>query len=74
MERQRTTLLDAYVRKAIALGKTDVIESTKTESYSRVAVLSEMDQIYLEIGKFIDYYDPKVIGGMFTFLLHRFHL
>lgn len=64
MDKQRSTLLDAYVRKFIALGKIFLIETkiggmdpTKVDM---TALWSELDQIYTEIGKFIDYNDPKV--------------
>lgn len=63
MEKQKATLLDAYVRKVIALGKIHLIESKlgETDPSKRPSVtLEDIDTIFLEVGKFIDTNDPKV--------------
>lgn len=63
MEKQRTTLLDAFVRKVIALGKIYLIESKlgETDSSKRPSVtLEDIDTIFLEVAKFIDTNDTKV--------------
>lgn len=61
MDKQKTTLLDAYLRKAIALGKLGLIEKceTKKESFA-VFDLNEFNDIYTDVGKFIEYTDSKV--------------
>lgn len=64
MDKQKTNLLDAYVRKAIALGKINMIESKQSEAdpaMKPTAVVDDIDAIYTEVGKFIDYFDQKVI-------------
>lgn len=77
MDKQKATLLDAYVRKFIALGKIFLIETkiagkdpTKVDM---TALWGELDLIYTEIGKFIDYNDPKVniLKIISTFLLSK---
>lgn len=82
MDKQKSTLLEAYVRKAIALSKIRLIEAfqnkvddetdsslddgtgtanTSASSTSAAAEsLDELDIIYTEVGKFIDYADSKV--------------
>lgn len=61
MDKQKTTLLDAYVRKSIALGKLGLIEKSETnQKTSEVYDLDEFNEIYTEVGKFIDYTDLKV--------------
>lgn len=63
MEKQKATLLDAYVRKVIALGKIYLIELKlrETDPSKRASVnLEDIDTIFLEVGKFIDTNDPKV--------------
>lgn len=63
MEKQKATLLDAYVRKVIALGKIYLIELKLGEAdpSKRPSInLEDIDTIFLEVGKFIDSNDPKV--------------
>lgn len=63
MDKQKNNLLDAYVRKAIALGKINLIESKQSEIESPkkpTAVGDDIDAIFTEVGKFSDYNDQKV--------------
>lgn len=63
MDKQKTNLLDAYVRKVIALGKINTIEAKQCEVESTkkvTAVADDIDAIFTEVGKFTDYYDQKV--------------
>lgn len=63
MDKQKATLLDAYVRKVIALGKAYLIEIKLNEtdpSKKPTVNLEEIDEIFIEVGKFIDTNDPKV--------------
>lgn len=64
MDKQKTNLLDAYVRKVIALGKINMIEAKQIEADPTVkvtAVADDIDAIFTEVGKFTDYYDQKVV-------------
>lgn len=64
MDKQKTNLLDAYVRKVIALGKINIIEThqKQTDPTKKVtAVADDIDTLFTEAGKFIDQYDQKVI-------------
>lgn len=70
MDKQKTTLLDAYVRKVIALGKIHLIESKQgeTDSAKKSSLnLDEIDAIFVELGKFVDVTDPKVSFDVFPF-------
>lgn len=58
MEKQKSLLLDAYVRKAIALGKLGLIAEKDVKLPSTT---DEIDALYAESGKFIDPTDPKVV-------------
>lgn len=60
MEKQKTTLLEAYVRKIIALGKLGLLEVAQNDA-KQVYTVEDIDAIYTEVGKFIDYTDSKVI-------------
>lgn len=63
MDKQRTNLLDAYVRKIIALGKTNILETHLSEGDSTkkpTVVADDIEAIFIEVGKFIDYFDQKV--------------
>lgn len=81
MEKQKQVLIEAYVKKFIALSKLRAIElkaSSRSEpgeslmigdqnileqtgSKTLSACDDELNDIYLEIGKFIDYMDAKVL-------------
>lgn len=64
MDKQKATLLEAYVRKIIAVGKLGLIESQSPSVQKDAKQLysaDAIDIIYTEVGKFIDYTDPKVI-------------
>lgn len=63
MDKQKTNLLDAYVRKVIALGKINTIEAKQSEvepTKKVTAIADDIDAIFIEVGKFTDYYDQKV--------------
>lgn len=62
MDKQKFTLLEAYVKKAVALSKLQLIETFQNtdESSSSTYSLDELNNIYTEVGKFIDYCDAKV--------------
>lgn len=60
MDKQKSVLLDAYVRKIIALGKIGLING-QLDDAELPYTLDEIDTIYTEVGKFIDYTDSKVI-------------
>lgn len=63
MDKQKANLLDAYVRKVIALGKINIIETyqNETDSPRKVTpVADDIDTTFIEAGKFIDQYDQKV--------------
>lgn len=63
MDKQKSTLLDAYVRKMIAIGKLGLLEvqSATQKELKQLYTADEIDTIYTEVGKFIDYTDTKVI-------------
>lgn len=61
MDKQKGTLIDAYVRKIIALGKIGLIENHQSKKEPKLPyTLDDIDTIYTEVGKFIDYTDSKV--------------
>lgn len=74
MDKEKATLLEAYVRKAIALSKIRLIEvfqvkgspvksdASKEELNipSKTDTLDELDDIFENVGKFIDCTDSKV--------------
>lgn len=62
MDKQLNTLLEAYVRKIIALGKIGLIDAQQNKKDAKLPyTLDEIDAIFAEVGKFIDYTDVKVI-------------
>lgn len=61
MDKQKSTLLDAYVKKIIALGKLGIIEIHQNKKDAKLPyTLDEINEIYTEVGKFSDYTDSKV--------------
>lgn len=64
MDKQKIALLDAYVRKFIALGKLHLIavrlNKTEVSRSEDVIPWTELDGLYAELGKFIEYHDLKV--------------
>lgn len=63
MDKQKANLLEAYVRKAIALGKINAIETYQNELDSAKKVTSvadDIDAIFNDAGKLIDCFDQKV--------------
>lgn len=63
MDKQKSTLLDAYVRRIIAIGKLGLLDgqSATRREIKQLYTADEIDAVYTEVGKFIDYTDPKVI-------------
>lgn len=62
MDKQKSNLLEAYVRKAIALSKLFILDGGAAEKAA--AGGDERDQlnsIYTDVGKFMAYTDAKVI-------------
>lgn len=66
MDKQKSCLLEAFVRKGVALSKLYLIGEDDEES-----PIDELNTIYIEIGKLIDYTDLKV--AQFS-LWHSFNL
>lgn len=72
MEKKKSTLVEAYVRKTIALSKIRLIEDFQSKENVEVHDLpdgsidtnpfawAEVDNIYMEVTKFVDCWDPKV--------------
>lgn len=63
MDKQKSNLLDAYVRKAIALGKINAIEAYQHELDSAKKVTSvadDVDAIFNDAAKLTDCFDQKV--------------
>lgn len=60
MDKQKFTLLEAYVKKSIALSKLQLIETFQSADEGTNHSLDELNNIYTEVGKFIDYCDAKV--------------
>lgn len=61
MDKQKTTLLEAYVKKIIALGKLGIIEVHQNKKEAQLPyTLEEINELYTEVGKFVDYTDSKV--------------
>lgn len=60
MDKQKSTLLEAYVKKTVALSKLQLIETFQNADESTNHSLDELNNIYTEVGKFIDYCDAKV--------------
>lgn len=82
MDKQKSTLLDAYVRKAIALGKLGIIEHLENhQNIASVTNIEAFNKIYTEVNKFIDCTDLKVrnflsriklpVNDMYPFILRR---
>lgn len=60
-DKQRATLLEAYTRRTVAMCKLIImtaIENKETATYTNN--LGEIDNIFIEVGKFVDYTDSKV--------------
>lgn len=61
MDKQRSMLIDAIIRKTIAKAKLLLMEANaKAEQEVRVPMRIEVHELFIEIGKFADYSDPKV--------------
>lgn len=60
MEKQKTLLLDAFIKRTISLTKICLIDRVLGKNPSEADLIEELDKNYTEIGKFIDYSDLKV--------------
>ncbi|KAJ6642678.1 Tripeptidyl-peptidase 2 [Pseudolycoriella hygida] len=60
MDKQKFTLLEAYVKKTVALSKLQLIKAFQDAEVNNDNSLDELNNIYTEVGKFIDYFDAKV--------------
>lgn len=59
MDKQKSQLLEAYVKKAVSVGKLSMIRSFEQETTS-VESDDELDNLIIEMMKFVDFNDPKV--------------
>lgn len=62
MDKQRLLLMEAMVRKAVALGKLRCFESTTESTDDQLR--GEIHTLYLDLGKFADYADLKVRSNL----------
>lgn len=63
MDKQKSQLLEAYMKKIIAMGKLALIrslEQAETNEISTSGNDDDVDNILVEVMKFIDFNDPKV--------------
>lgn len=63
MEKQKTQMLEAYMKKIIAMGKLIMIKNLEQEATTPEAKTDDdddLDNILVEVMKFIDFNDPKV--------------
>ena len=59
MDKQKQWLIEAYVKKLIALSKIRVLKSFDN-NVTETDPIDEIDKIFLEVGKFTDFNDSKV--------------
>lgn len=65
MDKQKSTLLDAYVRKAIALGKLVIIDQLQNnQKISGIVNVDAFNEIHTQASMFIDCTDLKVIPNV----------
>lgn len=62
MDKQKQQLLEAYLKKAVAVGKLSVIQSVQFES-SEAYDADELDDLMVDMMKFVDFNDCKVRFG-----------
>lgn len=67
MDKQKTQLLEAYVKKAVAVGKLAMIKSLEDETTESD---DELDNLLNEIMKFTDLNDPKVFIQFFFNIIY----
>jgi tripeptidyl-peptidase II len=64
MDKQKQQLVDAFLKKAIVIGKLNIIQEFNVASETPTALksveLSELDNIMIEMTKFVDVNDSKV--------------
>lgn len=62
MDKQKNLLMEAFVRKGVAISKVYVIDKIQSKEFNKeTELLDELEGIYMEIGKFIDLSDLKII-------------
>lgn len=60
MDKQKSALLEAYVKKIIAQGKVFIMENKSESGADSTQSLDEFDNLFNDVGKFCDYNDSKV--------------
>lgn len=60
MDKQKFLLIDAYTKKIVSIIKLHLIESVSNNDVDITLVQDEVDKVYAEVGKLIDYTDAKV--------------
>jgi tripeptidyl-peptidase-2 len=60
IDKQKNLLLEAYVKRAIALCKISIIDKELLKEIDYTELTNDLEKIYVEIGKYIDYTDLKV--------------
>lgn len=59
MDKQKSQLLEAYVKKAVSVGKLSLIRALEQET-AAAENDDELDRLVIEMLKFVDFNDPKV--------------
>lgn len=73
MDKQKQQLLEAAQKKLIALCKLRLIKAVVDSNEvgdAEVDQLTEIEQIFNDVGKFIDYSDAKVGNALSEILIH----
>lgn len=65
MDKQKQVLTEAFVRKMSALSKLQIIEEREKQEASSENFMKEVDNLYIEMGKFVSYTDEKVKFSFF---------
>jgi tripeptidyl-peptidase II len=70
MDKQKSQLLEAYVKKAVAVGKLALIKCVEQET-SAAENEEDLTTLMVEITKFVDFNDPKV--KLYSFYVVHFY-